>query len=114
MRYRPLLEKHALAQRTFEKINISLAEQGLFMREGSIVDATIVAAATSTKNKAKQRDSEMKQTKKGNQYFFSMKAHTGIDAVTGLTHSISANVADVTMASHLVRDKDNRAYGDAG
>lgn len=56
----------------------------------------------------------MKQSKKGNQYFFGMKAHTGIDAVTELTYSIAANVADVTMAGHLVRDKDNRVYGDAG
>ncbi len=68
LRFRHLLEKHALTQRIFEEINASLAEQGLFMREGSIVDATIVAAAPSTKNQAKQRDPEMKQTKKGNQW----------------------------------------------
>jgi transposase, IS5 family len=67
LRFRHLLEKHALTQRIFEEINASLAEQGLFMREGAIVDATIVAAAPSTKNQAKQRDPEMKQTKKGNQ-----------------------------------------------
>ncbi|NOG31689.1 IS5 family transposase [Halomonas sp. TBZ9] len=117
LRFRHLLEKHALTQRIFEEINAHLAEQGLFMREGTIVDATIVAAAPSTKNKAKQRDPEMKQTKKGNQWFFGMKAHIGVDAVTGLTHSVaatSANVADVTMTSHLVRDDDKRVYGDAG
>lgn len=117
LRFRHLLEKHALTQRIFEEINASLAEQGLFMREGTIVDATIVAAAPSTKNQAKQRDPEMKQTKKGNQWFFGMKAHIGVDAVTGLTHSVaatSANVADVTMADHLVRDDDKRVYGDAG
>ncbi|PXX94673.1 IS5 family transposase [Halomonas sp. LBP4] len=117
LRFRHLLEKHALTQRIFEEINASLAERGLFMREGTIVDATIVAAAPSTKNKAKQRDPEMKQTKKGNQWFFGMKAHIGVDAVTGLTHSVaatSANVADVTMAGHLVRDDDKRVYGDAG
>ncbi|WP_413615399.1 IS5 family transposase [Halomonas cupida] len=117
LRFRHLLEKHALTQRIFEEINASLAEQGLFMCEGTIVDATIVAAAPSTKNQAKQRDPEMKQTRKGNQWYFGMKAHIGVDAVTGLTHSVaatSANVADVTMTSHLVRDDDKRVYGDAG
>lgn len=117
LRFRHLLEKHALTQRIFEEINANLTERGLFMREGTIVDATIVAAAPSTKNKAKQRDPEMKQTKKGNQYYFGMKAHIGVDAVTGLTHSVvatSANVADVTMAGGLVRDDDKRVYGDAG
>ena len=117
LRFRHLLERHALTQRIFEEINAHLAEQGLFMREGTIVDATIVAAAPSTKNKAKQRDPEMKQTRKGKQYYFGMKAHIGVDAVTGLTHSVaatSANVADVTMAGHLVREDDKRIYGDAG
>lgn len=118
LRFPHLLEKHALlTQRIFEEINASLAERGLFMHEGTIVDATIVAAAPSTKNKDRQRDPEMKQTRKGNQYFFGMKADIGVDAVTGLTHSIaatSANVADVTMASGLVRDEDKRVYGDAG
>ena len=117
LRFRHLLEKHALTQRIFEEVNAHLAEQGLFMREGTIVDATIVAAAPSTKNKAKQRDPEMKQTRKGNQWYFGMKAHIGVDAVTGLTHRVaatSANVADVTMAGHLVRDDDQRVYGDAG
>ncbi|MHB0775249.1 IS5 family transposase [Halomonas sp. WWR20] len=117
LRFRHLLEKHALTQRIFEEINVSLAEQGLFMHEGTIVDATIVAAAPSPKNKTRQRDPEMKQTRKGNQYFFGMKAHISVDAVTGLTHSVaatSANVADVTMASALVRADDKRIYGDAG
>lgn len=117
LRFRHLLEKHALTQRIFEEINAHLAEKGLFMREGTIVDATIVAAAPSTKNKAKQRDPEMKQTKKGNQWFFGLKAHIGVDAVTGLAHSVaatSANVADVTMTRELVRDDDKRVYGDAG
>ena len=117
LRFRHLLEKHALTQRIFEEINAHLAEKGLFMREGTIVDATIVAAAPSTKNKIKQRDPEMKQTKKGNQWYFGMKAHIGVDAVTGLTHSVaatSANVADVTMAGALVREDDKRVYGDAG
>ncbi|RRR31648.1 IS5 family transposase, partial [Schaalia georgiae] len=117
LRFRHLLEQHALTQRIFEEINAHLAEQGLFMREGTIVDATIVAAAPSTRNKARQRDPEMKQTRKGKQYYFGMKAHIGVDAVTGLTHSVaatSANVADVTMAGALVREDDKRVYGDAG
>ncbi|KJZ03622.1 transposase [Halomonas sp. S2151] len=117
LRFRHLLEKHVLTQRIFEEINASLAYHGLFIREGTIVDATIVVAAPSTKNQAKRREPEMKQTKKGNQWFFGMKAHIGVDAVTGLTHSVvatSANVADVTMSSHLVRDDDKRVYGDAG
>ncbi|MDZ7853548.1 MAG: IS5 family transposase [Halomonas sp.] len=117
LRFRHLLEKHALTQRIFEEINASLADQGLFMREGTIVDATIIAAAPSTKNKAKQRDPEMKQTRKGNQWYFGMKAHIGVDAVTGLAHTVvgtSANVADVTMAEHLVREADKRVHADAG
>lgn len=117
LRFRHLLEKHALTQRICQEINAHLAEKGLFMREGTIVDATIVSAAPSTKNKAKQRDPEMKQTRKGNQWYFGMKAHIGVDAVTGLTHTVvatSANVADVTMVEHLVRDDDNRVHADAG
>lgn len=117
LRFRHLLEKHALTQRIFEEINAHLTEQGLFMREGSIVDATIVAAAPSTKNKAKQRDPEMKQTRKGNQGFFGLKAHIGVDAATGLAHTVvatAANAADVTMAGALVREDDKRVYGDAG
>lgn len=109
LRFRHLLEKHALTQRIFEEINASLTEQGLFMREGTIVDATIIAASPSTKNRAKQRDPEMKHTKKGSQWYFGMKAHIGVDAATGLTHTVvatSANVADVTMAGNLVRDDD--------
>jgi IS5 family transposase len=111
LRFRLLLEKHALTQRDFEEINAGLAEQGLFMREGTIVDATIVAAAPSTKKQARQRDSEMKQTKKGKQWDFGLKAHVDVDAVTGLTHSVVAtlaNVADVTMVGHLIRDEDEQ------
>ena len=117
LRFRHLLEKHALTQRIFAEINASLTEQGLFMREGTIVDATIVAAAPSAKNQAKQRDPEMKQTKKSNQWYFGLKAHIGVDAVTGLAHSVvatSANVADVTIAGALVREDDKRIFGDAG
>jgi len=117
LRFRHLLERHSLTQRIFEEINASLAERGLFMREGTIVDATIIAAAPSTKNKAKQRDPAMKQTRKGNQWYFGMKAHIGVDAATGLTHSLvatSANQADITVAEQLLRDDKEPVYADAG
>lgn len=117
LRFRHLLERHSLTQRIFEEINASLAERGLFMREGTIVDATIIAAAPSTKNKAKQRDPAMKQTRKGNQWYFGMKAHIGVDAATGLTHSLvatSANQADITVAEQLLRDGKEPVYADAG
>ncbi|HCF4212790.1 TPA: IS5 family transposase [Pseudomonas aeruginosa] len=117
LRFRHLLERHSLTQRIFEEINTTLAERGLFMREGTIVDATIIAAAPSTKNKAKQRDPAMKQTRKGNQWYFGMKAHIGVDAATGLTHSLvatSANQADITVAEQLLRDGKEPVYADAG
>lgn len=117
LRFRRLLEKHALTQRIFEEINAHLTEQGLFMREGTIVDATIIAAPSSTKNKARARDPEMASTKKGNQWYFGMKAHIGVDAASGLAHSLlgtSANVADVTQSEALVREGDKTVYGDAG
>jgi len=117
LRFRHLLERHSLTQRIFEEINASLAERGLFMREGTIVDATIIAAAPSTKNKARQRDPAMKQTRKGNQWYFGMKAHIGVDAATGLTHSVvttSANQADITVAEQLLRDDKEPVYADAG
>lgn len=117
LRFRHLLERHSLTQRIFEEINATLAERGLFMREGTIVDATIIAAAPSTKNKAKQRDPAMKQTRKGNQWYFGMKAHIGVDAATGLTHSLvatSANQADITVAEQLARDGKEPVYADAG
>lgn len=117
LRFRHRLERHSLTQRIFEEINASLAERGLFMREGTIVDATIIAAAPSTKNKAKQRDPAMKQTRKGNQWYFGMKAHIGVDAATGLTHSLvatSANQADITVTEQLLRDGKEPVYADAG
>ena len=117
LRFRHLLERHSLTQRIFEEINATLAERGLFMREGTIVDASIIAAAPSTKNKAKQRDPAMKQTRKGNQWYFGMKAHIGVDAATGLTHSLvatSANQADITVAAQLLRDDKEPVYADAG
>src|SRR3982751_4907752 len=94
-----------------------LEERGLLMRAGPIVDATIIAAPSSTKNKGKARDPEMHQTKKGNAWHFGMKSHIGVDAESGLVHSVigtAANVADVTQAGALLHGDEAHAFGDAG
>ncbi len=117
LRFRHLLERHSLTQRIFEEINATLAERGLFMREGTIVDATIIAAAPSTKNKAKARDPEMHSTRKGNQYYFGMKAHIGTDAASGLVHTLvttAANEHDVTQTHALLHGEEKQVYGDSG
>ncbi|WP_421621999.1 IS5 family transposase [Alkalilimnicola ehrlichii] len=117
LKSRCLLERHGLTQSIFEVINTHLAEQGLMLREGTIVDATLIAAPPSTKNRDKARDPEMHQTKKGNQYYFGMKAHVGSDAHTGLVHSLkatAANVADVTQTHHLLHGEEQDVFGDSG
>ena len=117
LRFRHLLEKQALTQVIFEQINGHLADRGMLMREGTIVDATIIAAPPSTKNKAKARDPEMHQTRKGNEWYFGMKAHIGTDADSGLVHSLTgtaANVADITESEHLLHGDETEAYADAG
>ena len=99
------------------EITQHLAAQGVRLREGTIVDATIIAAPASTKNRAQQRDPEMHQAKKGNQWYFGMKAHIGVDAHTGLVHSLAttaASVADVTQVSQLLHGSETRVWGDAG
>ncbi len=99
LNFRRLLEKHELAVGILQVINGYLGDRGLLLRQGTVVDATIIHAPSSTKNKDGKRDPEMRQTKKGNQYFFGMKAHIGVDAESGLVHSVvgtAANVADVT------------------
>ena len=114
---RHLLERHELGQGLFEEIKSHLAEQGVRPREGTIVDATIIEAPSSTKNRAGQRDPEMWQVKKGNQYHFGMKLHIGVDAETGLVHSLgttSANVYDVTEAHRLLHGEEQQVGGDAG
>ncbi|WP_413772131.1 IS5 family transposase, partial [Pseudomonas syringae group genomosp. 3] len=91
--------------------------KGLSLRQGTIVDATIIHAPSSTKNEEGKRDPEMHQTKKGNQYFFGMKAHIGADAESGLVHHVhgtAANVADVTQVAELLRGEENAVYADAG
>lgn len=116
LKFRRLLERHELTQRIFAAINAHLAEQGLMLREGTVVDATIIAAPPSTKNREKSRDPEMHQTKKGNQYYFGMKAHIGTDAASGLVHSLvgtAAHVADITQAHRLLHGEEQHAFGDA-
>ena len=115
--FRHLLEEHDLTKRLFAEINAVLSERGAFLREGTIVDATIIAAAPSTKNKAKERDPEMHQTKKGNAWHFGMKAHIGVDAGSGLVHTVvgtAANVADVAQAHALLHGEEKAGFGDAG
>ena len=117
LNFRHLLEERHLGQGLFAEINEHLASQGLRLREGTIVDATIIEAQASTKNRTGQRDPEMRQVKKGNQYHFGMKLHIGVDSETGLVHSFattSANVHDVTQAHRLLHGGERQVWGDAG
>jgi IS5 family transposase len=117
LKFRRLLQANDLTRALFDRINAHLAEQGLLMRAGTIVDATIIAAPSSTKNEGRTRDPEMHQTKKGNQWHFGMKAHIGVDADSGLVHSLigtPANVSDITQAGALLRGDEQFAFGDAG
>lgn len=117
LNFRHLLEKHGLGEKLFKEINRHLAAHGLMVREGSIVDATIIAAPSSTKNESGERDPEMHQTRKGNQWFFGMKMHIGVDDALGLIHSIattSANEHDVTVTDKLLHGDEKRVWGDAG
>jgi IS5 family transposase len=116
-KFRHLLEKHALSEAIFAAVNEYLGEQGLIMRRGTIVDATIIAAPTSTKNSAHERDPEMHQTKKGNQWYHGMKAHVGVDLETGLVHSVTvtaANVSDLAETSKLLHGEEALIFADAG
>ena len=117
LKFRRLLQDNDLTRALFDEINAHLGEQGLLMRAGTIVDATIIAAPSSTKNEGKARDPEMHQTKKGNQWHFGMKAHVGVDAESGLVHTViatPANVNDVTQAGALLHGDEEDAFGDAG
>ena len=101
----------------FEEIKSHLEEQGVRLREGTIVDVTIIEAPSFTKNRAGQRDPEMRQVKNGNQYHFGMKLHIGVDAETGLVHSLSttsANVHDMTEAHRSLHGEEQQVWGDAG
>ena len=117
LNFRHLLERHSLGKKLFDEVNRHLKAEGLTLREGSIVDATIISAPTSTKNSSGKRDPEMHQVKKGNEWHFGMKMHIGVDDALGLIHSVSttaANVHDITQADQLLHGKEQRVWGDAG
>ncbi len=117
MNFRHLLEKHDLAKGILGVINGHLGERGLSLRLGTIVDATIIHPPSSTKNREGKRDPQMHQTKKGNKYFFGMKAHIGVDDESGLVHRVvgtAANVADVTQVDQLLHGEENVVCADAG
>jgi IS5 family transposase len=117
LNFRHFLERHKFGQRLFGTIQEHLASHGLKLQEGSIVDASIISAPTSTKNKDGQRDPEMHQVKKGNEWHFGMKMHIGVDESLGLIHSMTttpANVHDITQAEHLLHGEEKRVWGDAG
>jgi IS5 family transposase len=117
LKFRHLLEEHNLCEKLFKDLNERLEANGCVMRGGSIVDATIIKAPSSTKNASGKRDPEMHQTKKGNEWHFGMKAHIGVDAGTGYVHTVTvtaANAHDITEASKLLREDDEVVYGDSG
>jgi IS5 family transposase len=117
LNFRHLLEANGLATQIFETVNSYLMARGLRLSKGTIVDATIIAAPSSTKNASGTRDPEMHQTKKGNEWHFGMKAHIGVDAETGLVHSLtgtSANVHDITQTEHLLHGEETDVFADAG
>ena len=117
LNFRHLLEQNNLGQGLLEEINAPLESQGLKLREGTIVDATITLAPSSTENRARERDPEMHQTKKGDQWYFGMRAHIGVNADTGIVHSMSVtatNAHDVTQAHNLLHGGETVVWGDAG
>lgn len=117
LKFRHLLEKNHLGEQLFCAIKYVLEQGGAIMKGGTIVDATIINAPRSTKNQKKTRDPEMHQTKKGNNWYFGMKCHVGVDAGTGYVHTITAtpaNVHDITETHKLIREDDQVVYGDSG
>jgi len=115
LKFRHLLEKHHLAQSLFAETTAQLAQQGLLLRQGTIVDATLIAAAPSTKNRQRKRDGEMSSTKKGNNYYFGLKAHIGVDTDSGLVHSLeitTAKVTDGNMIDALTHGEEAIVLGD--
>jgi IS5 family transposase len=115
-KFRHLLELHGLGRRIFKAVNAQLARSGMTVGRGTIVDATIIHAPTSTKNKAKERDPEMHSTQKGNQWYFGMKAHIGVDSKHGLVHSLvatPANVHDSRALPELLHGDETRVWGDS-
>ena len=117
LRFRHLLEEHKLGIQLLVTINATLASKGLMLKTGTVVDATLIAAPSSTKNSTAERDAEMHQTKKGNQWHFGMKAHIGVDADSGLVHTVigtAANVNDVTLGHGLLHGDETVVFADAG
>ncbi len=117
LNFRHLLEAHKLTEKLLTAINQHLEQQGLMVSQGTMVDATIIHAPSSTKNKDKARDPDMHQTRKGNQWYFGMKVHVGADVNSGAVHSVTttaANVADIIELPNLLRDSDRVIFADAG
>jgi len=117
LKFRHLLEAHDLGRRIFEEVGALLEERKLLLREGTLMDASIIAAPASTKNRRRERDPAMHQTKKGNQWYFGMKAHIGADEASGLVHSVegtAANVSDISQAHALLHGEEKRVGADAG
>lgn len=117
LNFRRLLETHALAPAVLTTVNAHLTDHGLLLKQGTIFDATIIHAPSSTKNQDKARDPEMHQTRKGNQWYFGMKAHIGVDVEGGLVHTVTttpANVADVVEVGKLLHGKEKTVFADAG
>jgi IS5 family transposase len=114
-KFRHLLERHRLAEAFLGEINAELGRRGLLLKQGTVVDATLIAAPPSTKNQARQRDPEMSSTKKGNQWYFGMKAHIGTDADSGLVHRVTvtaAKVPDNTVLDELLHGDEAAVHGD--
>jgi IS5 family transposase len=117
LNFRHLLERHDLTKAIFEGVAEHLAAKGELLRGGTIVDATLIAASPSTKNKEQRRDPEMSSSKKGNQWYFGMKAHIGVDAESGLVHTAgvtTGKVHDAKVMDNLIREDDTAVYGDKG
>jgi len=117
LRFRRVQEKHKLAPKILQTINDLLRAKGLMLRAGTVVDATLIAASSSTKNAEGERDPEMKQSEKGNQWYFGVKAHIGVDADLGLVHTVrgtAGSANDVTEANALLHGDETEAFGDAG
>ncbi|WP_424989750.1 IS5 family transposase [Fluviibacterium sp. S390] len=117
LNFRHLLERHQLAEKLFAEVNVHLADQGITLRSGTLVDATIIDAPSSTKNKARARDPEMSSTKKGNDWFFGMKAHVGVDADSGIVHSLETTIAkvhDSQVWDDLLHGRETSVWSDKG
>ncbi len=117
LRFRHLLETHKLSKQILATVNATLTAKGLLLKQGTVIDAALIAAPSSTKNSTGTRDPEMHQTKKGNQWHFGMKAHAGVDADSGLVHTVTAtpaNAHDITQASELLHGEETDVFADSG